>query len=170
MSVSARNFPPPVLFPGRTRSKGKGSNAGFDDENSLICTNNIMFDSRVVRGNTYASPVITDDQKRNRKAYERNHRARLAREEEAQKKAIPCPGTPPPIDGRVHCDVQTDPYVEVLTSQHVEKNNATQTDFIYDAPAVRPNVDAKEKDVQMAESDKLTEERDNFLEEPGQNR
>ena len=52
------------------------------DENDLVCTNNIMFDSRVCRGNTYAAPVLTEDQKRMREIKERKHLARLARKEE----------------------------------------------------------------------------------------
>uniref|UniRef100_A0A7S4M6F5 Uncharacterized protein n=1 Tax=Odontella aurita TaxID=265563 RepID=A0A7S4M6F5_9STRA len=114
MSVAARNFPPPALAP-----KLKGSKYGREDklnlncEDVLICTNNIMFDSRVVRGNTYASPVITEDQRRNREAYERKQRAQLAKKQESRTKQYTArPGTPPPVSGRVHIDVQTDPFLE----------------------------------------------------------
>ena len=41
------------------------------------CRTNIMFDNRVCRGNTYSNPVITEDQKRNQRVYEREQAARL---------------------------------------------------------------------------------------------
>lgn len=35
-----------------------------DEENMLDGSNNIMFDARVVRGNTYAAQVVTQEQQR----------------------------------------------------------------------------------------------------------
>ena len=35
-----------------------------DEENMLSASNNIMFDTRVVRGNTYAAQVVTQEQQR----------------------------------------------------------------------------------------------------------
>jgi len=46
------------------------------DENIPCRTNNIMFDNRVCRGNTYSNPVITEDQSRNQRVYEREQSAR----------------------------------------------------------------------------------------------
>jgi len=48
----------------------------FTNDDVLICTNNIMFDSRVCRGNTYATPVLTEDQRRNKSVYERIQKSR----------------------------------------------------------------------------------------------
>ena len=52
---------------------------------SIPQTNNIMFDQRVYRGNTYSMPVMTEVQKRNRQQYEDkyrcDHQRRKQREE-----------------------------------------------------------------------------------------
>ena len=48
----------------------------FTNDDVLIYTNNIMFDSRVCRGNTYATPVLTEDQRRNKSVYERIQKSR----------------------------------------------------------------------------------------------
>mmetsp|Transcript_12092 Transcript_12092/g.35299 ORF Transcript_12092/g.35299 Transcript_12092/m.35299 type:complete len:154 (+) Transcript_12092:1004-1465(+) len=89
MSVSARNFSPPALAPERKGSKyGRVDKLNLKCEDVLICTNNIMFDSGVVRGNTYASRVITEDQIRNREAYERKQRALLTKKQESQTKQV----------------------------------------------------------------------------------
>lgn len=42
----------------------------------IVYTNNIMFDSRVCRGNTYATPVFTEDQRRHQEVYKRTQQAR----------------------------------------------------------------------------------------------
>lgn len=47
-----------------------------DEENMLSAGNNIMFDSRVVRGNTYAAQVVTQEQQRQQQVYNRNEKAR----------------------------------------------------------------------------------------------
>ena len=46
------------------------------ERNDVTFSNNIMFDSRVVRGNTFASPVITAEQRRNWETFERNQHTR----------------------------------------------------------------------------------------------
>ena len=97
MSVRARNFPPPALPEGergggtRSSAAARGGNGGGGGppgsleaeatarHDDLVCRSNIMFDCRVVRGNTYASPVVTEDQMRNREAYEKDRgRSRVA--------------------------------------------------------------------------------------------
>ena len=50
-----------------------------DEENMLHAGNNIMFDSRVVRGNTYAAQVVTQEQQRQQQVYNRNEKARQVR-------------------------------------------------------------------------------------------
>ena len=47
-----------------------------DEENMLSAGNNIMFDSRVVRGNTHAAQVVTQEQQRQQQVYNRNEKAR----------------------------------------------------------------------------------------------
>jgi len=106
-----------------------------DDENDLGMSNNIMFDRRVVRGNTYAAQVVTQnaarEMERLRKENERAMKREMARR---RMDATMDPGTPRPVDGRVHADVQTDTYLEELTDRPIEVDANTQTDAVMDRP------------------------------------
>jgi radial spoke head protein 3 len=98
---------------------------------------NIMFDRRVVRGNTYAAQVITQGAQREaqrlRGDHERAMRAEaLRRRVEAERRMQP--RTPPAVQGRAHMDVQTDDFLEELTDRPVETEAATQTDVLLDKP------------------------------------
>jgi hypothetical protein len=57
-------------------------------------------------------------------------RRRLMRANQTKKRA----GTPEPIAGRKHMDIQTDSYLEELTERTVEFEAETQTDFLLDRP------------------------------------
>merc|ERR1719506_3040411 len=57
-------------------------------------------------------------------------RRRLARANQTKKQA----GTPEPMPGRKHMDIQTDSYLEELTERTVEFEAETQTDFLLDRP------------------------------------
>lgn len=52
-------------------------------------------------------------------------------------------GTPPPVAGRRHEDVQTDKYLEELVSRPPEFSVETQTDLFLEKPATPPYVPAK---------------------------
>jgi len=102
---------------------------------------NIMHDRRVVRGNTYAALVVPQDDP-----------AELARHREAQKRRLKKanksrftqrPGTPEPVPGRHHMDVQCDSYLEELTERATEFEAETQTDFLLDRPATPLYMPAK---------------------------
>ena len=68
--LRAQNFAAPSLL---------ANTLTFRGEDVQLTTNNIMFDSRVYRGNTYARPVLTEDQKRNQKVFEHAQLARRRR-------------------------------------------------------------------------------------------
>mmetsp|Transcript_26974 Transcript_26974/g.58970 ORF Transcript_26974/g.58970 Transcript_26974/m.58970 type:complete len:523 (-) Transcript_26974:552-2120(-) len=86
---------------------------------------NIMFDRRVVRGNTYAARIlpaeVTLDKKPTGSLKKKTTRT-------------PPPRTPEPVDGRRHMDIQTDAYLEELTDTVPEVESATQTDAFLDRP------------------------------------
>ncbi|MEW5310119.1 MAG: hypothetical protein WDW38_001947 [Sanguina aurantia] len=88
---------------------------------------NIMFDRRVVRGNTYAARILpaeamSGDKKPSGSLKKRGHRTAPPRSTDA-------------VDGRRHIDVQTDAYLEELTDTTPEVDNTTQTDAFLDRPA-----------------------------------
>lgn len=53
------------------------------------------------------------------------------------------PRTPPPVEGRLHIDMQTDDMLEELTDKPLELSADTQTDAIMDRPASPLFVPAK---------------------------
>merc|ERR1719359_1425900 len=57
-------------------------------------------------------------------------RRRLMRANQTKRR----PGTPEPVLGRKHMDIQTDSYLEELTERTVEFEAETQTDFLLDRP------------------------------------
>lgn len=48
--------------------------------------------------------------------------------------ATPRSNTPPPVEGRAHTEIQTDPYLEELTDRPPEADAETQTEAFIDRP------------------------------------
>ncbi|XP_051471624.1 radial spoke head protein 3 homolog [Apus apus] len=109
---------------------------------------NLMFDRRVVRGNTYAlrvTPVSTQPDpleiRRRREAWKRA----LARKRAKEQLEI---RTPEPVEGREHVEVQTDRYLEEISDQIIEVDRECQTDAFLDRPPTPLFIPAKSgKDV-----------------------
>ncbi|KAI8610941.1 radial spoke protein 3-domain-containing protein, partial [Chytriomyces sp. MP71] len=93
---------------------------------------NIMYDRRIHRGNTYASPVIPlhaqPDPIEVQKQNEMKRRLKAQRRAEAQRRVR----TPDAVEGRRHIDIQTDLYLEELSDKIPEAFAATQTDAFLD--------------------------------------
>lgn len=122
--------------PQSTGGKYRESNQNSPSE-EMSQSGNIMYDKRVVRGNTYAAQVLTAN------AQDERERARLGREREKKKRAIkaakmssqpPMPSTPPAVGGRKHMEIQTENFLEELTDSVPEVDEETQTDFYMDRP------------------------------------
>jgi len=121
--------------PGSAGSKYRETNTTNQDEMSQ--SGNIMFDKRVVRGNTYAAQVLTAN------AQDERQRAQMGRERDKKKRAMkaaktsnqpPMPTTPPAVGGRKHMEIQTENFLEELTDNVPEVDEETQTDFYMDRP------------------------------------
>merc|ERR1719343_1919897 len=91
---------------------------------------NLMHDKRVVRGNTYASVVQPQQDMAQVQKQRDAQRRRLMRAGQTQQRA----GTPEPVPGRKHMDIQTDSYLEELTERTIEFEAETQTDINLDRP------------------------------------
>eukprot|EP00357_Protocruzia_adherens_P016559 CAMPEP_0115034536 /NCGR_PEP_ID=MMETSP0216-20121206/40720_1 /TAXON_ID=223996 /ORGANISM="Protocruzia adherens, Strain Boccale" /LENGTH=700 /DNA_ID=CAMNT_0002413461 /DNA_START=34 /DNA_END=2136 /DNA_ORIENTATION=+ len=109
-----------------------------DSGEAMASGRNIMYDHRVVRGNTYAAMVIPashqQDQIRMQKE-ERRRKRRMQEEMEASREQMRREvSTPEPIEGRVHIDIQTDNFLEELTDKAPEYEIEVQTDFFIDRP------------------------------------
>ncbi|KAJ1637774.1 radial spoke protein 3-domain-containing protein [Pavlovales sp. CCMP2436] len=122
--------------------------------NSLVGPTNIMFDRRVVRGNTYSAQIIPP-------AMQAEMQARMELSKPAKKSRMPMSRDSPrddvaPVDNRKHMDIQTEAYLEELTDRVVEADMDTQTDAFLDRPSapifvpMKTGVDA---DTQIYEGD-----------------
>jgi len=103
----------------------------FNQDNHRIACN-IMYDPRVVRGNTYAAknlPLHSEPDPLERHKQEEMKRRAKARKRAAEKRIIK---TPEPVEGRRHVEVQTDLYLEELYDKVPEAIAATQTDLFLD--------------------------------------
>jgi len=115
----------------RTRAKYRESSE-VDD---LTLSNNIMLDRRVVRGNTYAAQVVTQNATQEMERLRSENERAMKRELQRRKReAGKAPRTPPPVDGRVHMDVQTETFLEELTDRPIEVDADTQTEAFLDRP------------------------------------
>jgi len=109
----------------------RGTRQKYRDPNEdTLDKNNIMHDRRVVRGNTYASLVMPQNDMAEVQKQREAQRRRLMRANQTKRR----PGTPEPVPGRKHMDIQTDSYLEELTERTVEFEAETQTDFPVDRP------------------------------------
>ncbi|XP_026578242.1 radial spoke head protein 3 homolog B-like [Pseudonaja textilis] len=104
---------------------------------------NLMYERRVVRGNTYALHVLPWcsepdplELQRQREA----HRKMLARKRAKEQLRT---RTPEPLEGRRHVDVQTELYLEELSDRIIEVDVECQTDAFLDRPATPLFIPAK---------------------------
>ncbi|TMW57853.1 hypothetical protein Poli38472_013327 [Pythium oligandrum] len=91
---------------------------------------NIMYDRRIHRGSAYVTREETPDSPSTeaRKKPQRPQASPQRQQQQGQQRAA----TPPPIDGRMHMDIQTDNYLEELTDRNPEVDVDTQTDALLD--------------------------------------
>ncbi|KAA0169931.1 hypothetical protein FNF28_01721 [Cafeteria roenbergensis] len=106
-------------------------------------TQNIMFDRRVYRGNTYAAKVLTpaaqqEAERLEREAADKRARRAVARKRRAEEEARP--RTPEAVEGRSHWGTQTAEFLEELTDRPVEVQVGVQTDAFADRPPTPPYV------------------------------
>nr|XP_018896293.1 PREDICTED: radial spoke head protein 3 homolog [Bemisia tabaci] len=105
---------------------------------------NIMTDKRVVRGSTLGQHTfLRANPKQNasrQTEIQRRGRARK-RAEEYQSRVRLIVGTPPPVQGRLHMDVQTDDFLEEIFLNPETASTASQTDpfdELEPPPFIRP--------------------------------
>ncbi|CAG01526.1 unnamed protein product, partial [Tetraodon nigroviridis] len=95
---------------------------------------NIMYDRRVVRGNTYAQNIAPARDKPGPAAIEEqpgNKRRVFQKQARGHFRSL----TPEAVEGRTHADVQTELYLEELSDVTVTSNSDCQTDAFLDKPA-----------------------------------
>ncbi|CAD2215571.1 radial spoke protein 3 [Angomonas deanei] len=126
---------------------------------------NIMYDRRVYRGNTYASPVMSttarseqqtlqlQNSQRRKQASQKAASIKLRQQGEAARRKL---ATPEPVQGRQHIEIQTDEYLEELTDAVECAQQETQTDPLMDRPPTPkfvPQKTGKDAETQINEGD-----------------
>jgi len=104
----------------RKRPKFRPQPEDYDDAYPA----NIMFDKRVIRGNTYAAQILPAAVPQEEvKTLKKTTALRFKSSAEVE-----------PVEGRRHIDIQTDAYLEELTDTVPEAEMTTQTDAFMDRP------------------------------------
>ncbi|KAK3914926.1 Radial spoke head protein 3-like protein [Frankliniella fusca] len=157
---------------GAGRSKRQAPKQVADDTDDGQLFSNLMYDRRVVRGNTFAQqamPAGLQPEWNPHFAYARllsqdaqDATAAALRQAEARRRALARrkaqlqqqasrasrtggpgrAGTPPPVPGRQHLDVQTDRYLEEIFDKPLESEVCCQTDLFVERPPTPPYVPA----------------------------
>lgn len=104
---------------------------------------NLMNDPRIVRGNTYAAKVLSNSLKREQLALQTDNERRSKAERMKTRTTSGRSTTPPPVDGRMHMDIQTDDFLEELNDRPIEVDAETQTQPFMDQPSSPLFVPAK---------------------------
>ncbi|CAL8317862.1 unnamed protein product [Merluccius merluccius] len=128
--------------PVQTRPKYRDNPAVLNEGHTTY--GNIMYDRRVVRGNTYAQQVIPitapaepAEVQRQQEAKKRAAMARKRAREQMRSR------TPEAIEGRTHVDVQTELYLEELSDRIEATHVDCQTDAFLDKPPTPLFIPAK---------------------------
>ncbi|KAI9184143.1 hypothetical protein H9P43_003196 [Blastocladiella emersonii ATCC 22665] len=93
---------------------------------------NIMYDRRIYRGNTYASPILPAYAQPNALELQRQQQQRRKIKAARRAEAARRPRTPDAVEGRMHMEVQTELYLEELGDTVPEATVSTQTDAFLD--------------------------------------
>ncbi|XP_068407033.1 LOW QUALITY PROTEIN: radial spoke head protein 3 homolog [Eschrichtius robustus] len=104
---------------------------------------NIMYDRRVIRGNTYALQTVPLPGQPDLAEIQRQQQAkrRALAKKRAQEQLRP--RTPEPVEGRKHVDVQTELYLEEIADRIIEVDMECQTDAFLDKPPTPLFIPAK---------------------------
>lgn len=99
-----------------------------DSETGGVVTQNLMYDARVVRGNTYSAKALPSPEPGN--SMKKSLRKDKGRRPLGTKRS----STPPAVDGRTHMTMQTEDFLEELTDRPIEQDAETQTQPYMDRP------------------------------------
>lgn len=121
----------PHAAPVKSR-KQKYRNEDEPEDNGHL---NMMNDPRIVRGNTHSAKVMTQSLKSEQEYTHKSRSQSMKRDRRRNTPGNNRAGTPPPVDGRVHMDIQTENFLEELTDKAIEIDQETQTQAFMDRPA-----------------------------------
>lgn len=106
----------------------------LQEDQSLAAYGNIMYDKRIVRGNTYAQHTLPAGAQPDPLELQRQQESRRRATAKKRAKQQLKPKSPEPVEGRKHMDVQTELYLEELSDRVEEADVDCQTDAFLDRP------------------------------------
>lgn len=112
--------------------KNKTKYRDENDDQLESSIGNLMSDPRVIRGSTYGAKGQDMGKKTMGSTSTRNDPPISRKKFTGSNKRS---STPPPVDGRIHMDMQTDDFLEELTDRPIEIDVETQTQPFGDRPA-----------------------------------
>lgn len=118
----------PHAAPVKRKTKYRGDSGDLADSGDA---SNIMYDPRVIRGNTYSAKIMSSSLRGDLDKSSKKVPPRMRKTIAAPRRS----STPPPIDGRSHADMQTDDFLEEITDRPIEQEAETQTLPFMDRPA-----------------------------------
>ncbi|XP_068593446.1 radial spoke head protein 3 homolog [Cebidichthys violaceus] len=132
-----------------SRPRAVENRSRYKEPQSEHTYGNIMYDRRVVRGNTYAQhiiPIMAQPDPVEAQTQQQIRRRRIARKQAREQLRTK---TPEAVQGRKHIDIQTEQYLEELSDVIVATDFECQTDAFLDKPASPLFIPAKSgKDVE----------------------
>ncbi|XP_010220794.1 PREDICTED: radial spoke head protein 3 homolog, partial [Tinamus guttatus] len=121
----------------------KGTRPEEEREKGPVRYANLMYDRRVVRGNTYALQVLPGSTQPDPLEIQRQREARRRALSRKRAKEQMQPRTPEPVEGREHVHVQTELYLEEIRDRIIEVDVECQTDAFLDRPPTPLFIPAK---------------------------
>ncbi|NXN50518.1 RSPH3 protein, partial [Rynchops niger] len=131
----------PRALPARPKYRAPPDSA--EPEKEPVRYANLMYDRRVVRGNTYALQVVPVSTQPSPLEIQRQREARKKALARKRAKEQMQPRTPEPVEGREHIHVQTELYLEEISERIIEVDTECQTDAFLDRPATPLFIPAK---------------------------
>uniref|UniRef100_T2MB47 Radial spoke head protein 3 homolog n=1 Tax=Hydra vulgaris TaxID=6087 RepID=T2MB47_HYDVU len=143
--LQKRDGSAPYTFFSRPRPVQQKTSKYRDDHEPdvQILYGNIMYDRRIIRGNTYAQNTLSMNVQPDPVEAQKQQEIRRLALARKRAKQILKSQTPEPVEGRKHIDVQTELYLEELTDRVEEADIFTQTDTFLDRPPTPLFIPAK---------------------------
>ncbi|XP_074025079.1 radial spoke head protein 3 homolog [Numenius arquata] len=148
MAATATDSAVPYSYCSRPRSlparpKYRAPPDAAEPEKELPRYVHLMYDRRVVRGNTYALQVVPVSTQPTLLEIQRQREARRRALARKRTKEQMQSRTPEPVEGREHVHVQTELYLEEISDRVIEVDIECQTDAFLDRPATPLFIPAK---------------------------
>ncbi|XP_062429724.1 radial spoke head protein 3 homolog [Rhea pennata] len=144
----------PRALPARPKYRARPDAA--EQEKEPVRYANLMYDRRVVRGNTYALQLVPASTQPDPLEIQRQREARRRALSRKRAKEQMQPRTPEPVEGREHAHVQTELYLEEISDRIIEVDVECQTDAFLDRPPTPlfiPAKTGKDVDTQIEEGE-----------------